>query len=295
MAPNGYMEVWSGMLLRIDDEAQLAFVLGHEISHYEHQHSLSTWRTLRGRATGAFMFSIVAAGAGIGLVGDIAYLSTIASVMGYSREKETEADTLGFQRAVASGYDPQAGIAIWRALIAETAASDIEEVRKSEAHNSIFRTHPLSTDRIANLQALASNYSGSGVNERLRYRAAIRPNLSPWLRAELRGRDFGQTLNLLDRLAAHNEDLGVISYYRGETLRLRRGEGDLAAARVQYEAAIAQPDAPPETWRELGDLYERNGARAQAASMLAIYLSRAPEASDHALVQARYDRLQGGQ
>ena len=53
IAANGYMEVWSGLLLRVDDEAQLAFVLGHEIGHYRERHSVALMRTLRGRANAA--------------------------------------------------------------------------------------------------------------------------------------------------------------------------------------------------------------------------------------------------
>ena len=40
MAPNGMMQVWSGLLLRMDNEAQLAAVLGHEIGHFLQRHSV---------------------------------------------------------------------------------------------------------------------------------------------------------------------------------------------------------------------------------------------------------------
>ena len=44
MAPNGMMQVWSGLLLRVDNEAQLAAVLGHEIGHYLARHSVERLR-----------------------------------------------------------------------------------------------------------------------------------------------------------------------------------------------------------------------------------------------------------
>ena len=47
MAPNGMTQVWSGLLLRCEDEAQLAFVLGHEIGHYRNRDTLAQWRRLR--------------------------------------------------------------------------------------------------------------------------------------------------------------------------------------------------------------------------------------------------------
>ena len=293
MAPNGYMEVWSGLLLRVEDEAQLAFVLGHEIGHYAELHSLEQMRAVRGRANAAMVFSIIASAAGVGIVGDIIYLGTIASIFGFSREHEAESDMLGFDHAVAAGYDPQAGHTLWTHLIAETRASDNPDVRRSETRASIFRTHPLSADRVEALQARAQGASG-GETQRERYRAAIRPFLDDWLRADIRRRDYGQTAVLRDRLAAHGEDVGVVEYYRGEINRIRRGEGDRARAIQHYTNAIAQPDAPAAAWRELGEYAARDNRNEDAVGFFNAYLERAPNAGDRALVEARVAQLSGG-
>jgi beta-barrel assembly-enhancing protease len=295
MAPNGYMEVWSGMLLRAEDEAQLAFVLGHETGHYTERHSLAMLRTVRGRATVAMILSVGAEIAGAGYAGDLIYLGTLASVFGYSRERETEADQLGFNHATASGYASDAGVIIWNNLIAETRASDNPDVRRRETRASIFNTHPVSADRVEDLQELATARGAvSGERYRERYRAAIRPFLDPWLRAELRRRDFGQTLLVLDRLAAHGEDLGVVEYYRGEVNRLRRGEGDAERALQHYVNATGQPDAPAAAWRELGDIAQRQNRNADAAQYWSTYLERAPNAEDRALVEARIAQANAG-
>jgi predicted Zn-dependent protease len=293
MAPNGYMEVWSGLLLRVEDEAQLAFVLGHEIGHYAELHSLEQMRIVRGRANAAMVFSIIASAAGAGVVGDIIYLGTIASIFGFSREHEAESDMLGFDHAVAAGYDPQAGHTLWTHLIEETRASDNPDVRRSETRASIFRTHPLSADRVEALQARAQGANG-GEAQRERYRAAIRPFLDDWLRADIRRRDYGQTAVVLDRLAAHGEDLGVVEYYRGEINRIRRGEGDRARAIQHYTNAIAHPDAPAAAWRELGEYASRDNRNEEALGFFNAYLERAPNAGDRALIQARVAQLSGG-
>jgi predicted Zn-dependent protease len=293
MAPNGYMEVWSGLLLRCEDEAQLAFVLGHEIGHYGERHSLAMLRTLRGRANAAMVFSIIASAAGAGIVGDIVYLGTIASVFGFSRENEAEADVIGFDHALAAGYDPSAGHSLWTNLIAETRASDNPDVRREETRASIFRTHPLSADRVEALTERAGQASG-GESHRERYRAAIRPFLDSWLRADLRRRDYGQTALVLDRLGAHGEDLGIVEYYRGEINRIRRGEGDRERAIQHYTNAIAQADAPAAAWRELGEYASRDGRNDEAVAFFTTYLERAPEAPDRALVEARIGQLTGG-
>lgn len=293
MAPNGYMEVWSGLLLRAEDEAQLAFVLGHEVGHYSERHSISMLRTVRGRANAAMLFSIVTGAAGVGFLGDIVYLSTLASVFGYSRDNETQSDLIGFEHAVREGYDPNAGAILWRNLIDETRASDNPDVRRQETRASVFRTHPLSQDRVAALQAQAQAQGASGLTHRERYRAAIRPHLNDWLRADLRRRDFGQTWLILDRLAAHGEDLGLIEYFRGEINRLRRADGDRARAIAHYTNATQHPDAPAPAWRELGAYAERDGQTTEAAAYYSAYLERDSNAPDRALVQARLNALQG--
>lgn len=312
MAPNGYMEVWSGLLLRAEDEAQLAFVLGHEIGHYSEQHSLDSLRATRARATGAMVASVAIAVVGAAAAAnsptnagsiadatrvatDAIYLGTIASLFGFSRENETQADLLGFDHAVAAGYEPNAGHALWSNLVAETRASSNPDVRRRETRISIFNSHPLSNDRLETLQERAQGFSGSGDTQRLRYRAMIRPFLDPWLRAELRRRDFGQTLHLLDRIAVHGEDLGVVEYYRGEVHRLRRGDGDRVQAKTHYLAAIGHADAPASAWRELGDMEQRESNTAGALTHYRTYLERAPAAEDRALIEARIAQMRGAQ
>lgn len=290
MAPNGYMEVWSGLLLRTESEAQLSFVLGHELGHYLEEHSLEQWRRLRSTSNAAMFLGVLTAVAGVGFVGDIIYLGALASVFGYSREAESEADVLGFDTAVARGYDPNAGAALWRSLIAENEKSDFEKTRQRMARTNIFSTHPLSTVRVAALDARAAG-KAAGKTDAERYRAMIRPHLGAWLRDDLRRRDFGQSLHLIDRLMKPGADLGVLRFYKGEAYRMRRGEGDLARARAQYDLAIAQPDAPAAAWREIGDMAMRSNDRASARVAFVTYLERAPAAPDKALIEARVAAL----
>jgi predicted Zn-dependent protease len=286
MAPNGYIEVWSGLLLRADDESQVAFVLGHEITHFAESHSLAEWRAAKSRANAAMIVTILSAGVGAGFLGNLAYLGAIASLMQFSREEETQADKLGFERVVKAGYDPQAAAALWRYLVDENAASDFDKTRKAMARGSLFASHPITADRIAALDGYAKYLPPAKTADHAAYRALIRPHLGAWLRDDLRRRDFGETLFLIDHLAKHGEDLGVLNYYRGEVFRQRRSEGDALKAQGAYEAAVQSADAPPATWRELGDLYAKAGDPAKAAVAYQGYLTHAPSAQDRWMVEA---------
>jgi beta-barrel assembly-enhancing protease len=302
MAPNGYMEVWSGLLLRADNEAQVAFVIAHEAGHFQENHSIESWRNVRSRANWAMGLSIVAGAAGApSYVGDLIYLGAIASIFGFSRENESQADAIGFKRAVDAGYDPAQGGELWRILIAESAASQFPDVRRREARSSIFNTHPVSLVRATTLdemsrQAVATATANAAnpktwVVGRETHRAAIRPYLGPWLRDELRRRDYGQTEALLTRLKTPGTDLGVLNFYEGELYRLRRKEGDLDKALIAYQAASSHADVPADAWRELGDAQSRVGKKTEAIAALQTYLTKAPNASDRALVAARLERM----
>jgi Zn-dependent protease with chaperone function len=311
MAPNGYMEVWSGLLLRAETEAELAFVLGHESGHYVSNDTIESLRAAKSRRTGAMVAAVL-----IGVAGTVAsasattaqsansinnstsdlinavYLGTIASLFAFSREQEAAADAFGANKAINAGYDPQAGAALWQRLIDETAASDFPKVRKGSARTSVFDSHPVAADRIAALKKVTGDRAG-GETGKERYRAAIRPFLGAWLRDDLRRRDYGQTLFLIDRLGAGGEDLGVLHFYRGEALRLRRKDGDAAASEAAYRDAIRYADAPAEAWRQLADWAERRGDKAETASLLKTFLEKAPNASDAAFARLRLERATG--
>ena len=313
-AANGYIELWSGLLLRADSEDELGFVLGHEITHYAENHAIETQRAVKLRTNVKFALSLavnwtgqaVAANAGsiqaandsvhaAKAINELLYLGNIAAYLQYSRANETEADQAGLARASLAGFDPRAAATVWRKLIEDNQASDFPARRRESVASSIFSTHPINSTRML---ALAQAAQGAGtvtpeqVQERRRaYRSQIRPFLSAWLADDLRRRDYGQTLLVIDRLSSLGEDLGVLNFYRGEALRQRRSDGDLAGARAAYQAATLYGDAPSQAWRNLGDLALRDGETGLAQSAYLTYLDRTPTAQDRWIIEAAVKTL----
>jgi len=308
-AANGYIELWSGLLLRADSEDELGFVLGHEITHYAENHAIETQRTVKLRSNVKFALSLavnwtgqsVAANAGsvqaandsvhaASAINELLYLGNIAAYLQYSRANETEADQAGLERARLAGLDPRSAAKVWRNLIEENQASDFPARRRESVGSSIFSTHPINSARMLVLtqaaQAADAITPEQAQERRRAYRRQIRPFLSAWLADDLRRRDYGQTLLVIDRLSSLGEDLGVLNFYRGEALRQRRAEGDLAKARTAYQAATLYGDAPSIAWRNLGDLALRDGETSTAHSAYQTYLSRAPTAQDRWIIDA---------
>ncbi len=288
-SPNGYIEVWSGLLLRAGSEAGVAFALGHEVGHYAENHSLEQWRSTKGWATAAMVVTLGAGVAGayyqvdLSGIGDLAYMTAISSIFTYGRGQEEEADRLGLQRMRTAGYDPRAASELWESLRADRQVSSFPSVRRAEAWPGVFRTHPLTIERIVALREQAGDDGGRLEHDR--YRSAIRPHLARWLDDELNRRDFGSTLAVIDRLDVEDQDAGVLNYYRGQAYRQRRDPGDELRARDAYRLAVVHADAPAAAWRELGDLESRTGDAAAARAAWARYLDAAPDADDRWIVE----------
>ena len=313
-AANGYIELWSGLLLRTDTEDELGFVLSHEITHYAENHAIETQRAVKLRSNVKFALSLavnwtgqaVAANAGsvqaandslhaASAINELLYLGNIAAYLQYSRANETEADQAGLERASHAGLDPRAAATVWRKRIEENQASDFAARRREAVGLSIFSTHPINSARMLSLAQAAqgaSEIAPEGDQERRRaYRRQIRPFLGAWLADDLRRRDYGQTLLVIDHLSSLGEDLGVLNFYRGEALRQRRSDGDLAGARAAYQAATLYSDAPSPAWRNLGDLALRDGETGTAQSAYLTYLARTPNAQDHWIIEAAVKTL----
>jgi len=182
MAPNGMLIVWTGALLRIRDEAELAFVLGHEAGHYRAQHVIKQWRHSKDVTAWLSAFQVATFGGGLPVAGELGALAGYAALFKFSREQEREADQLGFSAMVQRGYDPAAGRELWARMLRE------EDTRHYGKTWTVFASHPPTIERLADVAA-AAMASGAQNGERnvATYRAATRPFLSPWLAVALPG------------------------------------------------------------------------------------------------------------
>ena len=281
MAPNGMMMVWSGLLLRVRNEAQLAYVLGHELGHYLRRHSIKQFRNTRDTAGFLTFFSMGMAVGGIPIVSDIAALAAMGSISSYSRSDEAEADALGTERIAAAGYDPREAAKVWNNLLDEEKRGDVKR------QFSIFlSTHPDPQDRERDLGKLAESLikknGAPGEIYTEKYRSAIAPFRTMMLRDEVRRRDYKRTLGLLDMLIEEGFRPGELHYFKGEVHRLRDDseKNDREAAIVQYRKAIDMGGHPPRLFKSLGLLNVRMKKEADAKSAFRRYLELVPDDPD---------------
>jgi len=289
MFPTGFAVVFSGLLLRMRNEAQLAGVIAHESGHFLRSHMIRSWRDQRRKSDifsiGAMLAGVGGAGAGVYL-GDyvqLAQLGTILSLLQYSRGMEAEADAMGARLITEAGYDPMEMATIWEQLIGEARASAAYR-GKHRRHGSIFDTHPSDDARLADLRADALELKVPGKayeNHRERYLATIGPIRQTLLDDQVKLNDPGASEFLIETLAQDGWD-GLLRFYEGEVWRLRNRKGDDVRAAQSYAAAVVYPDAPADAWRWHGISLLKMGRSNEARAAFTKYLTMKPNAPDAA-------------
>ena len=172
--PGGYVYITRQLMGLMNDEAELASVLGHEVGHIAARHSEqrqsnATRNTILG-ALGQILVGAVAGNSGLGQVlqqsiGQGTQLATLK----FSRSQEFQADELGIRYMTAAGYDPAASASLLASLGAATSLEARAAGRNDERSVPAWaQTHPLSADRVrrAAQRAQATGRIGTGVRNR---------------------------------------------------------------------------------------------------------------------------------
>jgi predicted Zn-dependent protease len=294
MFPTGFAVVFSGLLLRMRNEAQLAGVIAHESGHFLRRHMIRSWRDQRRKsdffAMGAMLAGIGGAGAGVYL-GDyvqLAQLGTILSLFKYSRDMEAEADAMGAKLIAQAGYDPMEISTVWQQLIGEEQASATYR-GKHRQRGSLFDTHPSDDARMADLKSDALELKVPGKHYesyRERYLATIGPVRQMLLDDQVKLNDPGASQYLIQTLAQDGWN-GLLRFYEGEVWRLRNRSrlGDDVRAAQSYAAAVVYPDAPADAWRWHGIALLKEGRTGEAKAAFSKYLTMKPDAPDAAWVR----------
>lgn len=168
--PGGYVYVTRQLMALMNNEAELASVLGHEVGHVAARHS----QKRNSRATQAGLGAVLATVlGGVLLGGDGAKLGqqlggAIAQryVLSYSRTQEYEADDLGVTYLAKSGYDPVASSKMLASLAAQTSLDARRAGKNENALPEWASTHPDPASRVtrARQKALATGASGKATN-----------------------------------------------------------------------------------------------------------------------------------
>ena len=155
--PGGYVYINRGLLAYMNSESQLAAVLGHEVAHITAEHAASQQLAHTGSSIVAGILAILTRSAE---VGEATAQWGAASVKGYGRDMELEADALGNKFLNRAGYDPDAMIAIISQLKAHeryTKKRSADAGKKTQTYHGLFASHPRNDKRLREMLLLSSN------------------------------------------------------------------------------------------------------------------------------------------
>ncbi len=139
--PGGYIFINTGLLKLSANEAELASAIAHELGHAAARHATRQASRNQLVSMGTLPLAVLAGPAARLAVNAAAPMAFLK----FSREFETEADLLGLQYLWKAGYDPTASIDLFEAL-------ESTEKRQPGSVSKLFRTHPLTPDRIEKTQ-----------------------------------------------------------------------------------------------------------------------------------------------
>lgn len=140
--PGGKIAFYSGILqtLKLTDD-EVAMVMGHEIAHALREHARERMGKTAATGIGA---SLIGQVFGLGNVGQtVTNYGAQLLTLEFSREDESEADLVGMELAARAGYDPRAGVSLWKKMSAAN----------KNAPPQWLSTHPSGKTRIADIEA----------------------------------------------------------------------------------------------------------------------------------------------
>ncbi len=177
--PGGYVYLTRQLMGIINDEAELAFVVGHETGHIAAAHhkqrksaqqSSAVWGVL-----GSVLGAVVGNNAFGGLISQGAQQFSKMRLLSFSRDQEYQADQLGIRYLTAAGYDPNASATMLGQLTRASALEARLQGDRSRSTPEWASTHPLSENRMAQASQLArqTGRAGQGLRNRDAYLAQL--------------------------------------------------------------------------------------------------------------------------
>lgn len=278
----------TGTLLRLDDEAQLASVLGHEGTHVTADHMYRHVKSVKSTSVITLLAGLTAAG--FGIPPELVQIIGYSSMAGFSRSYERESDRGGFDRMVTVGYDARAGAEAFARLERELKARYISQ------GPYFFASHPNVQDRVTTLIEFGGENPPPGERYTDRYREKTQRARMNAVEQIHRGGNGRVLVFLLEDEKLIDTLPPEARYYLAEGFRLRAEKSrqpskdtrpakeveaqrvaDAARAVEEYEKTIAAvPEFAP-TYEALAMHHYRNGSKVRSLELFRRFVELTPD------------------
>ena len=279
----GLVYVHAGLLARMENEAQLAMILAHEIAHVTEGHVLKGAQAAQGIQLLAQVVAV--AGAATGMlpreVLQTAYGYAVnAAVNGHGRSQESEADAVGLDYLVNAGYDPREAPRTFERLLQEYGDP-------APLQHFFYSDHPTNVARIERTSALVkTQYADHLANRTLivnteEFARRTRELVIAVGRLDYEQKRFNTAAAMFEKALRVAADDPVPAYYLAKiALETASGPDTADRAIAHLRSAIRADATYAPAYRELGLAYYRKGDRPQAITALERYLALDPKGKD---------------
>ena len=260
--PGGYIYITRGLLVKLENEAQLASVLGHEIGHVNARHSMKRMQqTLGFNMVLAILDQAASGSKGYqewrGLIKTGSSVAFAAVTLGYGRDNELQADALGTEFADKSSYDPQGMIQLLEILksLNEREPSSVEE---------FFMSHPRTSIRIKETNGVIAKLppqQPQGVFNESAYKSKISDLTTVQKAYEHydKGEELRQKSQYSQAISEYNQALKIKNiakpHYRIGLVYFAQGNYDQAISEYKTAIRIDSSYIPP--YNDMGMAYMR--------------------------------------
>ena len=288
--PNGMIYIHTGLLARMDNEAQLAAVLAHEMTHCIKRHALRVYRRYRDRP--AFLRRVEHTLSKIRIAQLAGFSGTMAAMSGYINELEAEADLMGLELMAKAGYDTGEALSLCDRMVAEM---------EQEGHEAslFFGSHLNARQRIENLQNLStSGYTnkGSRIKNSELFLAKLNTLFLENAELDIRQGRFKAARRSIDKYLQIKPDDTRAYFLLGEIYRQRGQADDALSALKFYNQAIFLDPTYAEPHKAIGIIHYKKGQRTLAKRFFESCLQLSPDSPDKAYIQAYLKQCaQGGE
>lgn len=280
--PNGMIYIHSGLLARMDNEAQLAAVLAHEITHCTQRHALRAFQAAQDQPDllRAVQHTLSKTKGLKDIAGFMGISGAIAAFSEHIRELEAEADRMGIELMVRAGYDPREALLIFDQMIGEIEQEKIEE--------PLSGSHPAVRQRIVNLQNLIDAQYPQKVSEIRNPEIFLAKLVCLFLdnvELDIQQGRFRAARSGVEKHLRIKPDDARAYFLLGEIYRQRQQDGDTHKALNYYDQAVILDPNFAVAHKAIGLIHYKAGRRTLARKFFESCIQLAPDSPDKAYIQ----------
>lgn len=281
--PNGVIYIHTGILSRLDNEAQLAVLLAHEMIHYIHRHPFKTFGGFKNHEVGQGSRSRLK-----DLLNRLGATLSMAAMAGYSQALETEADVGGMALVSEAGYEPREAIRLFEHLKREVKTENIKEPL-------FFGNHPRTDKRIENCENFIITRHQTGKKGLLNTRVfleKIREVVLVNAFLDLKAGRYESARRSAEKYLVLKRDDARVYYLLGEIFKQKGGAVESDKVMDYYEKAISFNPMYPAPYKAIGLIHYKEKAWGLAKKAFESYLALSPYIDDRDYILEYLKRCQ---